>query len=467
MHDEQYQTNFCTYLILLFTVNLNIFCSACSNLTIVYLSDCYFNPLTYINRVESRIVNITVAHIMNPKEESDSYAVIRSNPPYYVRITLDVICSSMPLKLWSTLELSSTLNGEFVQTKLNNILLYKNHTKLPSLYLSSGTFYIRNLTINDCQTNIQYRTNLNEILQFNIRLESNFNDTCNIAQQNSCYPTQNYICDEYSGKCTCRSPLLLYQKWCTDFVNITNCTYYSQRCIKWCEMNDNIDCICPQPETVKKQIIINNNNNSFQTIYYCEILPRQSCQLFDTIRRCSLNQQCINGYCTAKSIVKSNSIISSIELLLIVLLVMFIFAILALIFLLVLINRYCRRKEKHISSSLVQYALCARRESQNLENCPQKIYSLPNDISRIVHNKMEANDSVYDNQQNIYGVFRNNVRITKLTQSPIPTENQSYLVGAFRLPDIWARDVWAQRHLGAMILGTSMTKANRSGAFVK
>ncbi|CAF4450683.1 unnamed protein product, partial [Didymodactylos carnosus] len=207
-----------------------------------------------------------------------------------------------------------------------------------------------------------------------------------------------------------------------DYINITNCTYYSHRCIRWCEMNDNAGCICPQQGTIKKQITSVNNSSQIQFLYYCEILPDQHCQPFNTIRRCPLNQQCINAYCTTKSAVKSHPTISSIELILIVLLIAATLTIIALVIVFYLFNQYRHRKQKHLSPSLIQYAVSTRRKNQNLQNYPQKIYSLPNSISRIAYNKTMDHESIYDNHQNIYGAFRNNVQVTRITGET--TQNQ-------------------------------------------
>jgi len=172
-----------------------------------------------------------------------------------IRFNLNMIqCSNKNLLLnWTSLESSSTLRGEFVRTTY----IEKN-----IMYLTSGKTYLKNLTTIDCLTKTLYRTDHKQLFQLDLRIESTLNDYC--LNDNSCYPIENYQCNQTKNRCSCRKPLQSYllkdqYSICLQAVQtIDQCTIENMRCLEWCHQNrSSTMCLCPKKLSTKK-LLYNN-----------------------------------------------------------------------------------------------------------------------------------------------------------------------------------------------------------------
>jgi hypothetical protein len=193
-----------------------------------------------------------VPYPLNTDEEDNLLVTIIThnislNP--LIRFNLNMIqCSNKNLLLnWTALESSSTLHGEFLRTTF----IDKN-----IMYLPSGKTYLKNLTTIDCLTNTIYRTDHKQLFQLDLRIESTLNDFC--SNDNSCYPGENYQCNQATHRCICRQPLQSYlikehYPICVQPVDTINqCTMKNKRCLPWCHQNSSSTmCICPRDLSTK------------------------------------------------------------------------------------------------------------------------------------------------------------------------------------------------------------------------
>ncbi|CAF2936997.1 unnamed protein product [Rotaria sp. Silwood2] len=207
----------------------------------------------------------------------------KSSKPF-IRFNLSMIqCSYKNLSFnWTSLESSSTLRGEFVRTTF----IDKN-----IMYLPSGKTYLKNLTTIDCSTKTLYRTDHKQLFKLDLHIESTLNDYC--SNDNSCYPYENYQCEQTKHRCICRQPLQSYliqnqYPICIHVVHtMDQCTMKNFRCLEWCHQNSS-STMCTCPKNISTKILLDNNRA------YCESKTDGICNSFI---RCSLNEICIHGIC--------------------------------------------------------------------------------------------------------------------------------------------------------------------------
>ncbi len=239
---------------------------------LILLSNCSFRYSHYHNYSshlfnnkttnDNRTLSMIVPYPLNINEEENLLITIlthkKSLKPL-IRFNLNMIqCSNKNLVFnWTSLESSSTLHGEFVRTSY----IEKN-----IMYLPSGKTFLKNLTTIDCLTKTLYRTDSKQLFQLNLRIESTVNDYC--LNDNSCYPIENYQCNQSKNRCNCRKPLQSYliknqYPICLQAVQtIDQCSIENNRCLEWCHENSSsIKCLCPKELLIKKFLDNNRGRN--------------------------------------------------------------------------------------------------------------------------------------------------------------------------------------------------------------
>jgi hypothetical protein len=196
---------------------------------------------------------MTVPYPLNKNEEDNLLITILTHnisSKSIIRFNLNMIeCSNNNFLFnWTSLESSSTLRGEFVRTIINEQNM---------MYLPSGRTYLKNLTAIDCLTKTLYRTDQKQLFQLDLRIESTLNDFC--LNDNSCYPLENYQCNQDKHRCICRQPLQSYSikdqyPICIQPIHtIDQCTMKSIRCLEYCQQNrTSTICVCPEEISIKK-----------------------------------------------------------------------------------------------------------------------------------------------------------------------------------------------------------------------
>jgi hypothetical protein len=228
---------------------------------LILLSNCSFHYYNYSSHLstnnktthDNQTLSMTVPYPLNKNEEDNLLITIlthnMSSKPL-IRFNLNLIqCSNKNLLFnWTSVESSSTLHGEFVRTTISE----KN-----MMYLSSGKTYLKNLTTIDCSTKTLYHTDRNQLFQLDLRIESTLNDYC--LNDNSCYPLENYQCNQEKHRCTCRQPLQSYLikdqfPICVQAIHtIDQCIMKNIRCLEWCQQNKTSTmCVCPKESSTKK-----------------------------------------------------------------------------------------------------------------------------------------------------------------------------------------------------------------------
>ena len=237
---------------------------------LIVLSNCSFRYSNY--RISSshlsttkttnddRKLSMIVPYPLNKTEEDNLLITIltqKTTLQPFIRFNLNIIqCSNKNVIFnWTSLESSSTLHGEFVRTTI----LEKN-----VMYLPSGKTYLKNLTTIDCLTKTLYRTDQKQLFQLDLRIESTLNDYC--ANDNSCYPLENYQCNQEKHRCICRTPLQSYlirdqYPICIQAIEtMDQCTMKNVRCLEWCHLNSSSPmCVCPK-EFPRKKLIYDNRS---------------------------------------------------------------------------------------------------------------------------------------------------------------------------------------------------------------
>lgn len=241
---------------------------------LILLSNCSFRYTHYYNYSSSsthllknktttndnRTLSMIVSYPLNIYDEENSLITIITNKKSLkplIRFNLNIIqCTEKNLTFnWTSLESSSTLRGEFVRTSS----IDKN-----IMYVSSGKTYLKNLTTIDCLTKTLYRTDSKQLFQLNLRIESTLNDYC--LNDNSCYPYENYQCNQIKNRCICRKPFqsyLIKEQYpiCLQAVQtIDQCSVENLRCLEWCHENSSSTmCLCPKEFSTKK-FLYNNRS---------------------------------------------------------------------------------------------------------------------------------------------------------------------------------------------------------------
>jgi hypothetical protein len=293
---------FLLYLILIVVVVVGLGEStSCIPNKIILLSNCSFhNHMTNGNRT----LSLTVPYPLHKTEENDLLITVIthnfSSKPL-IRFNLNMIqCSNKKILFnWTSLESSSTLRGEFARTTV----IDKN-----TMYLSSGITYFKNLTALNCLTKTLYRTDDKQIFQLDLRIESTLNDYC--LDDQSCYPVENYQCNQIKHRCVCRQPLQSYltknqYPICIHAVHtIDQCTMKNVRCLEVCHQNSSSTiCICPKELAIKK--LSSDDRGMKKEIFffcyfisfslaYCESRTGEIC---NTFIQCPLNGVCVHETC--------------------------------------------------------------------------------------------------------------------------------------------------------------------------
>ncbi len=230
--------------------------NSCIPNKLILLSNCsfhYHNYSSYLTTNENRTLSMIVQYPLNTNEEENLLITIltskKSLKPL-IRFNLNMIqCSMKSLALnWTSVESSSTLRGEFVRT---------NHIEKNMMYLSSGKTYLKNLTTIDCLTKTFYQTDPQQLFELDFKIESTLNDYC--SNDYSCYPRENYQCNQAKNRCHCRKPFQSYlindqYPICLQAVQtIDQCTTENMRCLQWCHRNSSSTmCLCPKELSIKK-----------------------------------------------------------------------------------------------------------------------------------------------------------------------------------------------------------------------
>jgi hypothetical protein len=212
-----------------------------------------FNNNHHQTTNDNRTLSMIVPYLLNQYEENDLLITILTRHislKPLIRFNLNMIqCSNKNLLFnWTSLESSSTLHGEFLRTTY----IDKN-----IMYLPSGKTYLKNLTTIDCLTKTLYRTDDKQLFQLDLRIESTLNDYC--LNDNSCYPVENYQCNQAIQRCVCRKSLQSYlinnqYPICIQPVQtIDQCTIKNMKCLEWCHQNrSSTMCTCPKEISIKK-----------------------------------------------------------------------------------------------------------------------------------------------------------------------------------------------------------------------
>jgi hypothetical protein len=239
--------------------------SHCIPTKFVRLSNCtFYSSISNVYpsmTIDNRTLSMIVPNVYDQHEhENFSIDIIQrssSTMSPLVRLNLNMIqCLNSRTWNWTSVEASSTINGEFIRTTL---------TDRHRMYLSMGVTYLRNLTSLDCSQRIVYRTDHDDVFRVDFKLESTLNDTC--SNSNRCYPLNIYQCDYERHRCTCRSPLQTYltnnhQAICIHAVKtLDQCTMKHVRCLPWCHRNHSSTvCLCPEQISTKKYLDNNQGN---------------------------------------------------------------------------------------------------------------------------------------------------------------------------------------------------------------
>ena len=197
-----------------------------------------------------------VPYALNASEENHLLISILRHPHSFqplIQLNLNLIqCNQSSFNAsihWTSLESSSTLTGEFVRT--NRIVNNR-------MYLPAGQTYLRNMTMIDCSTKTIYQSDVKEIFQLDLRIESTLNDSCQTDEQ--CYPHETYRCDINERRCTCRDSYQSYQienhlSICIEAVEtMADCQQTHVRCFPWCRGN-NASSLCACPENLSEKIL--------------------------------------------------------------------------------------------------------------------------------------------------------------------------------------------------------------------
>ncbi len=243
-------------IILVVVVRFGETITSCIPNKLILLSNCsfhYYNYSSYLTTNENRTLSMIVPYPLNIDEEKNLLITIltskKSLKPL-IRFNLKMIqCTMKNSSLnWTSLESSSTLRGEFVRT---------NHVEQNMMYLPSGKTYLKNLTTIDCLTKTFYQTDHRQLFELDFKIESTLDDYC--TNDYSCYPRDNYQCNQVKNRCQCRKPFQSYlikdqYPICLQAVQtIDQCTTENMRCLQWCYRNSSSTmCLCPKDISIKK-----------------------------------------------------------------------------------------------------------------------------------------------------------------------------------------------------------------------
>ncbi|CAF1683277.1 unnamed protein product, partial [Adineta ricciae] len=250
----------------------------------VLLSNCSIQPSQNSTTNDNRTLTMIIPYSLNRQHQDEYLVTILTQNKSFIRLNLNLIqCENKSSTLnWTSLESSSTLNGEFLRTSSIN----KN-----TMYLPSGKIYLRNLSTIDCSTNTIYRTDANQFFQLDLRIESTLNDYC--LDDTSCYPHDTYQCDPIEQRCICRQPFQPYSikehyTICIQAAEtVEQCPRQTQRCLPWCHENSSsLMCVCPE-DLARKKFSYNNQA-------YCESQTGGICNAY---LRCPLGNLCVHGTC--------------------------------------------------------------------------------------------------------------------------------------------------------------------------
>ena len=250
--------------------------TTCTPNKLVLLSNCSFHHYSHFHDYTSywfnsqttndnHTLSMIVPYPLNKNKENNLSTTIithRGSLKPLIRFNLNIIqCSNKNLLLnWTSIESSSTLNGEFVRTKLLDTNI---------MYLSSGRTYLKNLTTIDCSTKTLYRTDHKQIFKLDLRIQSTLNDYC--SYDNSCYPLENYQCNQTQHRCICRKPLQSYSihdqyPICIQVVEyMDQCTMKNIQCLEWCHQNSSSTmCTCPDHSLKKRSLDDDRGNRNYE-----------------------------------------------------------------------------------------------------------------------------------------------------------------------------------------------------------
>lgn len=231
--------------------------TTCTPNKLIFLSNCsfhysyYHNPtfhiLNNLTTNDKKSLSMMLSYSLNRiNDDNLSMTIIKNNRSTkpLIRFNLNQIeCLNKSLSLkWTSLESSSTLNGEFLRTTFIDKTI---------MYLPLGKTYLKNLTAIDCSTKIAYRTDSKQLFKLDLNVESTLNDHC--TSNNACHPYDTYQCDQIKQRCVCRQPLQSYliedqYPICLHIVhNLNQCTMQNVRCLEWCHENSSSKmCTCPK-----------------------------------------------------------------------------------------------------------------------------------------------------------------------------------------------------------------------------
>ncbi|UJR09129.1 hypothetical protein I4U23_013376 [Adineta vaga] len=263
--------------------------TSCTPAKQILLSNCSFqhsqNSLL-MNKTtnDNRTLTMIIPYSLDRNQQDDFFVTILTKNQSFIRLNLNFIqCEKKSSLLnWTSLESSSTLQGEFLRV---------SSIHQSTMYLPSGKIYLRNLSTIDCSTKTIYRTDPNQLFQLDLRIESTLNDYC--LDDTSCYPQDTYQCDPIEQHCICRQPFQPYlikehHSICIQAVDILDrCPRNNQRCLPWCHENSSSTvCLCPKNFAIKKF--------SYDHRAYCESQMGGICNGF---LRCPLGNICVHGTC--------------------------------------------------------------------------------------------------------------------------------------------------------------------------
>lgn len=221
---------------------------SCNPTRIILLSNCSFQLTT---KSDNRSLTMIVPYALNRTEKNshDFLSLFLRSKPYkpLIRLNLNFLqCSTNNKQLfqWTSLESSSTLRGEFLRT---------THIEHNLMYLPAGRIFLKNLTTIDCSSRTLYRTDDQQIFEFDFKIESTLNDFC--LNDYSCYPNHIYRCDQTKQRCTCRQTFqsfLIHEQYPICVQTSDQCSNKSIRCIEWCQLNSSSPmCLCPNEYSKK------------------------------------------------------------------------------------------------------------------------------------------------------------------------------------------------------------------------
>lgn len=245
-------------IIILVVVRFGASTRTCLPNKFIHLSNCSFRHLlhsssSYLMTNDNRTLTMIVPYSLHSHDEEHALITIFTSKKSFkplIRFHLNIIqCTEKKVTFnWTSLESSSTSRGEFVRT---------SHIDGNLMYLSSGKTYLKNLTSLDCSSKTIYQTDVEQLFELDLKIESTSKDFCTSDQ--SCYPHENYQCHSGQHRCHCRKPFQTYSirdqyPICLQAVQtMDQCMTDKSRCLEWCRQNSSSTmCLCPAEISTKK-----------------------------------------------------------------------------------------------------------------------------------------------------------------------------------------------------------------------